>query len=98
MRKTLALLVLLGGCAAAPVAEPPREEQMAAVRAGMAPAQVEELLGRPSGGTATYGSGETVSGWGLPRQGVMLISYFNVHYRDGKVARTSRSFEPTCHP
>jgi hypothetical protein len=62
----------------------------------MTPAEVEQILGRPTGGTATYGGGEdseTVSGWSLPTRGRVRAEYFNVHYLGGKVVRTSRSAE-----
>ena len=64
--RVIVLLALLAGCAAAEVREPVSEAQMARVRNGMERAEVERLLGVPNGGTATYGSGETVSGWVLP--------------------------------
>lgn len=96
--KRFLLVALLSGCAAMPSGEPLTEQRVAAVRNGMSTAEVEQLLGRPDGGTATYASGETVSGWRLPVRGAGIgdgagirDAYFNVHYRDGKVARTSRS-------
>lgn len=90
MRKLLAL-VFLAGCVTA--AQPLSEERMAAVRNGMSPGEVEQLLGRPDGGTVRYMSGETVSGWRVPLlRGGASAAYFNVHYRDGRVVRTSRSF------
>jgi len=92
--RVIVLLALLAGCAAAEVREPVSEAQMARVRNGMERAEVERLLGAPNGGTATYGSGETVSGWVLPvRRAGVRASYFNVHYRDGRVVRTSNSFD-----
>lgn len=98
MKSAVLILALLAGCASAtgPAGTPPSEERMAAVRAGMTPAEVEQILGRPTGGTATYGAGEhseTVSGWSLPTRGRVRAEYFNVHYLGGKVVRTSRSAE-----
>lgn len=95
MKSAVLILALLAGCASAtgPAGTPPSEERMAAVRAGMTPAEVEQILGRPTGGTATYGGVETVSGWSLPTRGRVRAEYFNVHYRGGKVVRTSRSAE-----
>ena len=90
----LLLLVLLAGCTAVPSREPFSDERAAGVRNGMSTAEVEQLLGRPDGGTVTYGSGETVSGWRVPVRGAGIrAAYFNVHYRDGRVVRTSRSAE-----
>jgi hypothetical protein len=63
----------------------------------MTPAEVEQVLGKPDGGTATYGLGdeaETVSSWLLPKCGRRArAEYFNVHYRAGKVVCTSRNVE-----
>jgi hypothetical protein len=93
MKKFL-LLLLLVGCGTVQVDEPLSEERLAAVRNGMSAQEVERLLGQPDGGTATYGSGETVSGWRVPVRGRgVWAAYFNVHYRDGRVVRTSRSFD-----
>ncbi len=94
MRVLVLLLALLAGCTAMEARPPLGEAQMAGVRPGMARAEVERLLGTPTGGTATYGTGETVSGWILPvRRAGVRTSYFNVHYRDGSVVRTSESFD-----
>ena len=92
MRKALLILAL----AASPVLAAPTDEQMASVRAGMTPAEVQQILGQPDGGTATYGRGdnaETVTSWLLPTRGRVRAEYFNVHYRGGKVVRTSRNAE-----
>jgi len=90
----LALPVALLACAVPTMSKAPSERAMARVQPGMSTAEVEQLLGRPDGGTATYLSGETVSGWRVPlARGGATAAYFNVHYRDGKVVRTSRSFE-----
>ena len=92
--RVVVLLALLVGCTAMEVREPVSEAQMANVRNGMERAEVERLLGAPTGGTETYRSGETVSGWILPvRRAGVRASYFNVHYREGRVVRTSNSFD-----
>lgn len=84
--------VLLGCAAPGPLPEPPSAQAMERVQPGMSTAEVEQLLGRPDGGMATYGAGETVSGWRVPVRGHGIrAAYFNVHFRDGKVVRTSRS-------
>ena len=93
MRKIVLLLALLAGCAASPYREPPGDAQMAAVRNGMSVAEVEQLLGPPDGGTSVFGE-ETVTGWRTPVRGHgVRAAYFNVHFRGGKVVRTSRSVE-----
>jgi hypothetical protein len=94
VKKYLVLAALVAGCAAAaPQQEALSDDKKAAVRVGMTVAEVEQLLGKP-GSTETYKSGETVSGWRMPgkRPGVRN-AWFNVHYRDGKVVKTSESFD-----
>ena len=91
------LFAAAAGCAAGGAGqyrEPPSEAQMASVKAGMDRAAVERILGSPTGGVNTFKSGETVVAWLMPgkRPGV-LRAYFNVHLRDGKVVRTSESFD-----
>lgn len=100
MRKIL-VVALLAACAGAVLPgcgtyrEPPTEAQKAGVRPGMSVAEVEQLLGPPDGGTATYWlSGETVSGWRMPvRFAGIRAAYFNVHFRGDRVVRTSESYE-----
>ena len=96
MKKSILLAGLAAGCAAGSFQyrEPPSEAQMASVKAGMDRAAVERILGSPTGGVNTFKSGETVVAWLMPgkRPGV-LRAYFNVHLRDGKVVRTSESFD-----
>jgi hypothetical protein len=91
-KEILLLLALLAGCAAAPTWQPPTEEQMAAVKEGMSRAEVEKALGgAPDGGTERNRAGETVSAWRL--QGAAAKGdtiYFQVHYRNGRVTRTTR--------
>jgi len=91
------LFAAAAGCAAGGAGqhrEPPSEAQMASIKAGMEPAEVERILGAPNGGVNTFKSGETVTAWLMAgkRPGV-LRAYFNVHYREGKVVRTSESFD-----
>ncbi|HZM35297.1 MAG TPA: hypothetical protein VFC18_12495 [Burkholderiales bacterium] len=97
MRKGIVMLALAAwvGAAGQALAQP-SDQQMASVRSGMTPAEVRQILGEPDGGTATYGRGaqaETVTSWLLPTRGRVRAEYFNVHYRDGKVVRTSRNAE-----
>jgi hypothetical protein len=92
----LLLLLAAAGCGTAPRWQPPTEEQMAAVKAGMSPAEVRAALGgsAPDGGSSTSPQGETVSSWRIVQKGSVLhTAYFNVHYRDGKVVRTSRTVD-----
>jgi len=97
MRKLVVLVALLAGCAAvtSQYREPPSEAQMTAVKVGMTSPEVAQALGGPpNGGVSTFRSGETVEGWMLPvRFGGIRAAYFNVHYRDGKVVRTSESYD-----
>jgi hypothetical protein len=91
------LLASAAGCAAGGTGqhrEPPSAAQMASIQPGMERAEVERILGAPTGGVNTFKSGETVVAWLMAgkRPGV-LRAYFNVHFRDGKVERTSESFD-----
>ena len=95
MKKSILLLALLAGCASVQYREPPTDAQRQAVRNGMTAAEVEQALGGPpTGRTESYASGETVAGWKIDThfQGIRN-AYFNVHYRDGAVVRTSESFD-----
>ncbi|HZM34546.1 MAG TPA: hypothetical protein VFC18_08615 [Burkholderiales bacterium] len=102
MRTSILLVGLVAGCAAGTFEyrEPPNEAQMAAVKVGMAPAEVAQALGgQPDGGVSTFRSGETVESWMLPvRFGGIRAAYFNVHYRNGKVVRTSESYDYLSSP
>ena len=96
LRGILALLFLVAaGCGTMPRWQPPSEEQMASVKAGMTPAEVQAALGASAdGGSSTSPQGETVSSWRIAlRGGSLQTAYFNVHYRDGRAVRTSRSFD-----
>lgn len=100
MRALLLLLALLAaGCGTVTRWTPPSDAQMAGVKAGMSPAEVQAALGSaPDGGNATSPQGETVASWRIPQAGVVRTAYFNVHYRDGRVVRTSRSFDVLAAP
>jgi hypothetical protein len=95
--RALVLLVFLAaaGCGTMPRWQPPSEAQMASVKAGMTPAEVQAALGASAdGGSSTSPQGETVSSWRIALGGGSLqTAYFNVHYREGKVVRTSRSLD-----
>jgi uncharacterized protein YcfL len=97
MKKLLALfvtLLLLAGCGTSQYREPPTEQQKKAVQVGMTPAEVEQVLGPATGRTESYRSGETVTGWRMEaRMQGIRNAWFNVHYRDGKVVKTSESFD-----
>jgi hypothetical protein len=95
MRKLILLVALLAGCAAGQYREPPSEAQMTSIKTGMAPPEVAQALGGPpNGGVSKFRSGETVESWLLPvRFGGIREAYFNVHYRDGKVVRTTESYD-----
>jgi hypothetical protein len=98
-KKILLLLALAAGCATTPDWRPPTDAQMAAVKEGMSRSEVEKILGRePDGGTERKGS-EIVSAWRLqPAAGATAdIVYFQVHYRNSRVTRTTRArlYEPS---
>ena len=96
-KKILLLLALAAGCATTPDWRPPTDAQMAAVKEGMSRSEVEKLLGAPDGGTERRAS-EIVSAWRLqPAAGATAdITYFQVHYRNSRVTRTTRArlYEP----
>jgi hypothetical protein len=87
------LLASIPGCGTAPPPQrAPSAEAMASVREGMTMEQVEAALGKPTD-VDTYGKGvETVWSWRLAGAGASAV-WFNVHFRDGKVTRTSRSVD-----
>jgi hypothetical protein len=95
MKKIALIALLLAGCASAQYREPLNDAQKKAVRNGMTPAEVEQVLGPATGRTDAYRSGETVTGWRMEARGMQGIrnAWFNVHYRDGKVVKTSESFD-----
>lgn len=87
------LLAAMAGCGTAPAPQrAPSGESMASVREGMTMEQVEAALGKPTD-VDTYGKGvETVWSWRVGGAGPSAV-WFNVHFRDGKVTRTSRSVD-----
>jgi hypothetical protein len=89
----VSLLAAIPGCGTAPAPQrAPGAEAMANVREGMTMEQVEAALGKPSD-VDTYGKGvETVWSWRIGGAGPSAV-WFNVHFRDGKVTRTSRSVD-----
>ncbi|HKX39308.1 MAG TPA: outer membrane protein assembly factor BamE [Burkholderiales bacterium] len=96
LRFALVAVVLLGtapACSTAPAPQrAPSAEAMASVREGMTMEQVEAALGKPTD-VDTYGKGaETVWSWRVGGAGPSAV-WFNVHFRDGKVTRTSRSVD-----
>lgn len=62
------------------------------VQAGMTVAEVDRLLGGHFSEAYFPLSGETVWDWNIPSLGPGLATRFNVHFKDGKVLRTSRTF------
>ncbi|HZM34545.1 MAG TPA: hypothetical protein VFC18_08610 [Burkholderiales bacterium] len=96
LRSALVAVVLLGllpGCGTAPAPQrAPSGEAMASVREGMTMEQVKAALGNPSD-VNTYGGGvETVWSWRMGGAGASGV-WFNVHFRDERVTRTSRSVD-----
>ena len=87
------LITSIPGCSTAPAPQrAPSAEAMASVREGMTMEQVEAALGKPSD-VGNYGKGaEIVWSWRLAGAGAAAV-WFNVHFRDGRVARTSRSVD-----
>jgi hypothetical protein len=68
------------------------DTNQARVEPGMTVAQVDRLLGRYRQEVYFSLSGETVRDWNVPSMGPGIATYFNVHFKDGRVVRTSRSF------
>jgi hypothetical protein len=68
------------------------DTNLARVEAGMSPAEVDRLLGRHRSEVFFALSGETVWDWNIPNLGPGIATRFNVHFKDGRVLRTSRSF------
>jgi hypothetical protein len=66
----------------------------ARIQSGMTEAEVERLLGRVRTIVHFRLSGETVWDWNIDNTtGPGIATRFNVHFKDGRVVRTSRSFE-----
>jgi hypothetical protein len=68
------------------------DRSLARVRPGMSEAEVDRLLGRHARETYFNLSGETVWDWNVPSLGPALATLFHVHFKDGRVVRTSRTF------
>lgn len=68
------------------------DANLARVEVGMDEAQVDRLLGRRYSTEFFPLSGETVWDWNIPSMGPGIATRFNVHFKDGKVVRASRSF------
>ncbi|BAL26671.1 hypothetical protein AZKH_4394 [Azoarcus sp. KH32C] len=68
------------------------EANLARVERGMTQEQVSRLLGRHRSVERFVLSGEEVWDWNIRNDGPGVATRFNVHFIDGKVVRTSRSF------
>ncbi|HJV24840.1 MAG TPA: outer membrane protein assembly factor BamE [Aromatoleum sp.] len=68
------------------------QENLARVERGMTREQVSRLLGRHRSVERFVLSGEEVWDWNIRNDGPGVATRFNVHFIDGKVVRTSRSF------
>lgn len=68
------------------------DTNLARVETGMDEAQVDRLLGRHRSVEFFALSGETVWDWNIPSMGPGIATRFNVHFKAGRVLRTSRSF------
>lgn len=68
------------------------DENLARVERGMTREQVSRLLGRHRSVQKFSLSGEEVWDWNVYNDGPGVATMFNVHFIDGKVVRTSRSY------
>lgn len=68
------------------------DANLARVEVGMDAAQVDRLLGRHRSVEFFFLSGETVWDWNIPSMGPGIATHFNVHFKDGRVVRATRSF------
>jgi hypothetical protein len=68
------------------------QENLARVERGMTREQVSRLLGRHRSVERFVLSGEEVWDWNVYNDGPGVATRFNVHFIDGKVVRTSRSY------
>lgn len=70
------------------------DENLARVKKGMTQDEVRRMLGQYRSVQRFALSGEEVWDWNIPKDSIDLIAtYFNVHFIDGKVVRTSRTHE-----
>lgn len=67
-------------------------ENLARVTPGMTREQVSRLLGTHRTVEFFPFSGEEVWDWNVENDGPGIYTYFNVHFVDGKVVRTSRTY------
>ena len=68
------------------------EENRAKVEVGMTMAEVDRLLGEHRSVQTFRLSGEEVWDWNVYNDGPGVATLFNVHFIDGKVVRTSRTY------
>ncbi|TAK91957.1 MAG: hypothetical protein EPO06_01695 [Burkholderiaceae bacterium] len=68
------------------------EDERAKVQAGMTQQQVRRLLGHQRSVEFFRLSGEEVWDWNVTNTGPGIATYFNVHFKDGKVLRTSFTY------
>ena len=68
------------------------EENRAKVQVGMTMAEVDRLLGEHRSVQTFRLSGEEVWDWNVYNDGPGVATLFNVHFIDGKVVRTSRTY------
>ncbi|NMF90701.1 hypothetical protein GPA26_19710 [Aromatoleum petrolei] len=67
-------------------------ENLARVEPGMTREQVSRLLGAHRSVEIFHLSGEEVWDWNIENDGPGIATYFNVHFIDGRVVRTSRTY------
>ena len=67
-------------------------ENLVRVQKGMAPEEVERLLGQHRSVQTFKLSGEEVWDWNIRNDGPGVATHFNVHFIDGKVVRTSQTY------
>ncbi len=67
--------------------------RFAAIQPGMSPEQVSRRLGRERSRVFFRFSGEEVWDWNVPPDQSGYLLRFNVHFKDGRVLRTTQSME-----
>lgn len=67
-------------------------ENLARVAPGMSKQEIDHLLGQHRSAQTFPNSGEEVWDWRIPDESPWVVTLFNVHFVDGKVKRTSRSY------
>lgn len=68
------------------------DDNLANVRKGMSKDEVDRLLCAHRSVQTFTGSGEEVWDWNIANYGPGVATLFNVHFIDGRVVRTSRTF------